>query len=45
MKITKRQLRRIIREQSNQPVDPRKMRDMGYNDAMDGKYMEKNFGM
>ena len=43
MKITKRQLRRIIREQSNQPVDPRKMRDMGYNDAMDGKYMDPNY--
>ena len=43
MKITKSQLRRIIREQSNQPVDPRKMRDMGYNDAMAGKYMDPKY--
>ena len=43
MKITRRQLRRIIREESHQPVDPRKMRDMGYNDAMAGKYMDPKY--
>ena len=31
------------RERSDQPVDPRKMRDMGYNDAMSGKYMNKKY--
>ena len=43
MKATRSQLRRIIREQSNQPVDPRKMRDMGYNDALAGKYMDPRY--
>ena len=43
MKITRRQLRRIIRDRSNQPVDPRKMRAMGYSDAIAGKYMDPRY--